>query len=642
MSGDPGAALSLAQARLAAQDPAGALEALRAGKAAGPLARLIGGMAHLQNNDLEAALVELTAAAAALPSHPAAWRGLVELHSRRKAWPELCAAAAEALRLEPRDAAMWRELAMAQLYNNDAEAAVVSLSRALTLRPQDLALRWLDARLLPILYRRSADLPRWRARYLGRLQALARVLPAQPEAAAALLEASWDAFHLHYQALPLVEEQRALGALLVRLGAIAQPLPPPAPRPGPRRRIGFASTLWRDHTVSMLFGGWVRDLDRARFEVVLIQLSDSRDAQSAELEAAADEVLLLPGAPTAATAAAVHALGLHALIFPELGMDRRLLRLAARRLAPLQLVSWGHPVTTGLSTVDGFLSSDAMERPDAQADYTERLVRLPGLGAAPRLPPPEAHRFSRADLGLGDEHVILLVPQSPFKLLPAEDRLLARVTRAVRDAGRPVQLVLLASEAAQASRGVKDTLIARLAEAFAAEGLQITDHLRLLPHLGPAAYQALNAHADVFLDAPGWSGGRTTLEALQQGLVPVTRPGPLMRQRHTAAILRALDCTETIAEDDDQYVHIATRLALDLPYRQAIARGLQAGLPGLLADRRGLLALEALLGAEDPAADLRAPRAAPAPETIATPEGEDKPDPHTLLSRPLPRAHPVW
>ena len=61
-------------------------------------------------------------------------------------------------------------------------------------------------------------------------------------------------------------------------------------------------------------------------------------------------------------------------------MDPLAGRLAAQRLAPVQCVAWGHPETTGMPTLDYFLSSDLMEPPDGEAHYTEHLVRLPNLG----------------------------------------------------------------------------------------------------------------------------------------------------------------------------------------------------------------------------------------------------------------------
>ena len=72
-------------------------------------------------------------------------------------------------------------------------------------------------------------------------------------------------------------------------------------------------------------------------------------------------------------------------------MDPLMTQLAALRLAPIQCVTWGHPVTSGLPTVDYFLSSELMEPKDGQDHYSERLIRLPGIGvcyAKPVIPRP--------------------------------------------------------------------------------------------------------------------------------------------------------------------------------------------------------------------------------------------------------------
>ena len=61
-------------------------------------------------------------------------------------------------------------------------------------------------------------------------------------------------------------------------------------------------------------------------------------------------------------------------------MDATTAKLAALRLAPVQAASWGHPETSGLPTIDYYLSAQALEPADAQENYTEKLVALPNLG----------------------------------------------------------------------------------------------------------------------------------------------------------------------------------------------------------------------------------------------------------------------
>src|SRR4029453_14876143 len=102
---------------------------------------------------------------------------------------------------------------------------------------------------------------------------------------------------------------------------------------------------------------------------------------------------------------------LDVLVFPELGMDHATFALAALRLAPRQLAGWGHPVTSGHATIDGFITWGDMEPPAAAVPHREALLRLPGIGTNYRRPDlPE--RADRARFGLPEDRVLLLCPQS--------------------------------------------------------------------------------------------------------------------------------------------------------------------------------------------------------------------------------------
>ena len=96
----------------------------------------------------------------------------------------------------------------------------------------------------------------------------------------------------------------------------------------------------------------------------------------------------------------------------------------------------------------------------------------------------------------------------------------------------------------------------------------------MLPGQTHADFLALSRCCDIFLDAPGWSGGRTTLEAIACGLLPMTLAGSLMRQRHTAAILSELGLHTLIAHNADNYVRQAARLGNDTALRQQLTQDL--------------------------------------------------------------------
>ena len=109
----------------------------------------------------------------------------------------------------------------------------------------------------------------------------------------------------------------------------------------------------------------------------------------------------------------------HILIYPGLLMDISSIQLAAQRLARVQCNSWGHPETSGLPTMDYFLSSDLMEPPDADAFYTEKLVRLPNLAIYYEPVATEPVEVTRDELGLRANSTTFWSGQSLFKCFAA-------------------------------------------------------------------------------------------------------------------------------------------------------------------------------------------------------------------------------
>ena len=115
----------------------------------------------------------------------------------------------------------------------------------------------------------------------------------------------------------------------------------------------------------------------------------------------------------------------------------------------------------------------------------------------------------------------------------------------------------------------------RLRRSFAVVGLRAAEYCDFLPEQGAFDYWNLHLVSDVFLDPPGWSGGRSTLDALVCGLPVVTLPGHYARHRQSQAMLRLLDLPEMIARDESQYVALAAQLGREPGWRQEIARRIE-------------------------------------------------------------------
>jgi predicted O-linked N-acetylglucosamine transferase (SPINDLY family) len=277
----------------------------------------------------------------------------------------------------------------------------------------------------------------------------------------------------------------------------------------------------------------------------------------------------------------------HVLIYTDIGMQASITPLAALRLAPIQCVSWGHPVTSGSPVIDYFLSSDLMEPVGGEAHYSEQLVRLPNLGVKYVRPELPADPKPRIELGLPapGEAVVYLACQSLYKYLPQHDHLFVDIARRVPGA-------VFAFIAAR-SRTITAQFRARIGRAFDEAGLDAERHCRILPRLDPKTdFLALHMAGDVGLDTLDWSGGNTTIESLTAGLPVVTLPGRFMRGRHACGMLRMLELEETIASNKDDYVEIAVRLALDEAHRSAVADKVRQRIDRIFDDATPIRALE--------------------------------------------------
>jgi predicted O-linked N-acetylglucosamine transferase (SPINDLY family) len=358
------------------------------------------------------------------------------------------------------------------------------------------------------------------------------------------------------------------------------------PRPA-KIRVGFISAHVHDHSVfHAILRGWLECLEHRRFEVALFNLSTRHDACIEAAVAACDSVE--SGVRSVADwARCIRDGDLDALIFPEIGMNETTLALASLRLARQQFVAWGHPETSGLPTIDSFLSAELFEPPEAESHYAERLIKLPNLGVYCRPYAIESAAVDLSKLELDREGPLLICPGVPFKYRPHHDAVLVEIASRL---GR-CTFVFFDHEIPELSR----KLDARLSVAFKQGGLYPQHYLKWIPWQPRASFFGLMSQADVYLDTIGFSGFNTMMQAVQCQLPCVTYAGRFMRGRLGSGILQRLGISELIARDTDEYIELAVRLAIDTSYRESIRVAMSLAEHRLYEDTTAIDALSELL-----------------------------------------------
>jgi predicted O-linked N-acetylglucosamine transferase (SPINDLY family) len=500
------------------------------------------------------------------------------LYALRKV-DEAVACYRRAIQLHPQAAQSHACLADALWYQGRFDEALRGYDQALQIQPSD-AIRYKRAICLPMIYPSLAALHLARREFAERIEGLLR--------SAVCFDPRQDVlntvFYLAYQGFddrPLHEQ---LARLWRAIPADAAPAPHARPGTGEKIRIGVISRLFKVHSVGELWRGILTRLSREKFAVTVFALGHGSDSVADFIRRHADRYCELPLSIPAARQALLDA-ELDVLFYTDIGMDPHTHSLAHLRLAPVQCVTWGHPVTTGLRTIDYFLSSELLETADAQQHYTERLVRLRTLGLyvyRPQLPEP---RKCRADFGLpGDKHLYGCL-QSLFKFHPQFDPLLAGILR--RD---PQGLLVL-------PEGVCPQWRELLMERFRATMPDVAERICWVPRQSYDDFLRLNALIDVLLVPPQFGGGKTSYEALALGVPVVTLPSPYLRGRITYALYRAIDVLDCVAGTPEEFVQIAVRLGTDPIRRQAVSEKILAASGRLFEDLDAVRELEEFFAA---------------------------------------------
>ena len=443
---------------------------------------------------------------------------------------------------------------------------------------------------LPILYEFEQEIILRRTTYEEKLRALCDFVEARGARGdlTKILEAK-QPFYLAYQGYSNRDLQRLYGSMACRIMEYKYPKTPPMPlaKAYEKVKVGIVSAFFYRHSNwKMPIKGWLSQLDRNRFKIFGYHVGTERDSETDSAAAMCDRFVhrvmtvddwrreILNDAP-------------HVLIYPGLLMDNISTQLAAQRLAPVQCNSWGHPDTSGMPTLDYYLSSDLMEPDDATEHYTERLIRLPNLSVYYE-PIDIEPSTSRTELGLRSDAVVFWCGQSLYKYLPQFDQVFARIAQLVKNC----QFVFVKHHRAEQ---ITDLFRRRLERAFAVLGLKKSDYCVLLPRLSPSKFIGAIGQCDIVLDSIGWSGCNSSLESLSHNLPIVTMQGSLMRGRHSAAILRVMGITETITNNVDEFVTTAARLANHPDERNALSRKIASNKHRLYRDRECIEALEEFL-----------------------------------------------
>lgn len=442
------------------------------------------------------------------PKQVGAWSNLGITLKEQGAISEALAAFEEALRLQPEHAESWSNLGMCLEIAGHANEAVAAYQRAIDLDPQ------LD-----------------RA-HSNRVFAL-NYLPDFDAATIAAEHKQWAEQHVAHL-YPIIME------------------PIRAPVVGRRLRVGLISPDLRSHPVAYLLQPYLAHYDRQAIEIFIYSDVANGDSRTAELRALADEHWHdIAGRSHQEVASLVRADELDLLVDLAGHSARHRLPVFAMKPAARQ-ASWiGYFNTTGLRTIDYFITDPATTPPELSQHFSEQPLYLPESRFCYRLP-----EYAPAVAPLPALNTGELTFGSFNNLAKINDQVIAAWSKILLQV--PTSRLLLKALALGDAQ-VRADLTAR----FAAHHIPAS-RLEMRGHSPHPQMLGEYAEVDIALDPFPFSGGMTSCEALCMGVPVLSLSGQTLAGRQTHSLLSALRLHAWSCSDIDSYIAKAIASSQDL------------------------------------------------------------------------------
>lgn len=315
-------------------------------------------------------------------------------------------------------------------------------------------------------------------------------------------------------------------------------------------RIGYVSGDFRTHPIGYFLLGVLPNHDRNEVHVTCFSDTVTLDGTTKQLRETADAWIDTRGISDEGFCKAVRNQKIDILIDLSGHFNHNRLTAFARRAAPIQ-VSWaGYVGTTGVISMD-WLIGDKFHTPDGSERYsTERIARLPHDYVcyappqnSPAVGPLPCDAAPYVTFGCFNNHV---------KINDGVLSLWAKILTAIPNS----KIIIKCADLDHT--GLREQISGTMSRFGITEG-----RLDLRSSSPPEELLETYNEVDIALDTFPYSGGLTTLEALWMGVPVITKTGETFAGRHSTSHLSAVGLNDWIADNENEYVKIASDMAGD-------------------------------------------------------------------------------
>lgn len=249
--------------------------------------------------------------------------------------------------------------------------------------------------------------------------------------------------------------------------------------------------------------------------------------------------------------------------FPDVGMDPETVYLASQRIAPIQIVGYGHPSSTWSQNADYFFVGKDVECAEGVENaFSEQLIQLPGIGMHAVWPP-----FACPDKPAekpDDSPIVINCPWTVLKLAaPQVSTLKKMISRSDRKL-----LFRIFGDRDIVGLGAYPVYKRDILRALGEDNVEFPTPVIL------DDYNREMAKGDITLISYPFGGFTTVIDSIHLGIPVVTRRGNRGYNNFPAELLKKYNLNELIAYSEEEYVDKTVRLANDSRYRHQLQSAL--------------------------------------------------------------------
>lgn len=328
--------------------------------------------------------------------------------------------------------------------------------------------------------------------------------------------------------------------------------------PQRRLRLGFLSGDLRVHAVMCFAEGLFAQLDRTQFELYAFSLFPKNDQVTARVDRHVDHFVRLAGLTPREQATKIMSDEIDILIDMSGHTGGNGLMTMMLKPAPVQASWLGFVGTTGLKSIDYYITDERLHNQDSEIYYTEKLIKLP-TSTGPYRP------LSRNPLWRYQP--LYAVTETPAKvngyMTFGTCNNLGKITDQVLKLWLEILRSVPNSKLLIEGKGFHDK---EFLNAYIKKCMDYgfaKEQLILVPL--DTINQYLTYHKiDIALDPFPLTGGTTTCDTLWMGVPLVSLRGSTPQSRMSNSTLEYIGHSEWVVDNESDYIELAIHLANDI------------------------------------------------------------------------------